>query len=52
MNDGKSDKYTYTVEDIIKSLEADEELGRQYISDVLRVARDILKRAAQKDKMI
>lgn len=38
----------YTAGDMVKEFENNSELGKQYISDVLRVSRDLISRHASK----
>jgi hypothetical protein len=40
----------FTAEQILENVEQDTELAKQYTSDILRVARDFLKRQANKQK--
>lgn len=42
----------YTAENMVQNIEEGSEIGRQYASDLLRIARDMLKRAAQKGKRL
>ena len=41
---------TYTAIELRKHIEAGDEVGQQYASDLLRVSRDVLQRAANREK--
>jgi hypothetical protein len=45
-----SDGCTYTAAELQRHIEAGDEIGRQYASDLLRVARDFLRRAANRPR--